>query len=229
MTTVSSASGVLCDCCSTPCCFPFIVSSNPRDCLRVARRSCTVPGAHARQAEMLARAPKNSMRSPAQRRALSWGSGQYYTDSIGQRAQARARSRRHHKTSEPHLYFPRRRRAFQSERMQRACPPIGPLGRTGTMPRMRRGDLDQTGRTYERTRRRTPHVRMQAMPRATSIHRRSREQNDSCDATLAGRSPTPLPSNRLAENPGSLTGRGYLCVRQFAGSRLGACCGKEGG
>jgi hypothetical protein len=78
-----------------------------------------------------------------------------------------------------------RRRAFQRERIQRACPPIGPHGRTGTMPRVRRGDFDQTGRTYGRTRRRTPHVRMQAMPRATSIHRRSREQDYSCDATLA--------------------------------------------
>jgi hypothetical protein len=26
----------VCDCCSTSCCFPFIVSSNPRDCLKVA-------------------------------------------------------------------------------------------------------------------------------------------------------------------------------------------------
>jgi hypothetical protein len=74
---------------------------------------------------------------------LSWGGVQYCTDSIGQQAQAQARSRRHHKTS--------------------------------GAPRMRRGDFDQTDRTYGRTRRRTPHVRMQAMPRATSIHRRSRE------------------------------------------------------
>jgi hypothetical protein len=172
-------------------------------------KTVKVAVAHARQAEVLARTPKIALEARLNGRVLSWGSGQYCTDSIGQRAQAEARSRRRHKTSEPHLYFPRRRRAFQSERIQRACPPIGPHGRTGTMPRMRRGDFDQTDRAYERTRRRTPHVRMQAMPRATGIHRRSRERNYSCDATLAGRSPTPPQSNRLAENPGSLTGRGF--------------------
>jgi hypothetical protein len=122
---------------------------------------------------------------------LSWRSGQYCTDSIGQPTQARARSRRHHKrsrrhhkTSEPHFCRPGRRSALQSERIQRACPPIGPHGRTGIMPCMRRGDFDQADRTYEHTRRRTPHVRMPSMPRATSIHRRSGERNYSCDATL---------------------------------------------
>jgi hypothetical protein len=105
-----------------------------------------------------------------------WRSVPYCTDSIGQCVQAGVRSRRH-KASEPHLYFPRRRRALQSERIQRACPSIGPPGRSGTMPGVRRGDFDQTDPTYERTTRRTPHIRMQAMPRATGIHRRSCERN----------------------------------------------------
>ena len=106
---------------------------------------------------------------------LDWGSGQYCTDSIRRPAQAQ---------SKPHLYFPRRRRGFQRERTQHACPPIGPHGRPRTMPRMRRGDFDQTDRAYGRTRRRTSHVRMQSMPRAASIHRLSRERNYSCDGTL---------------------------------------------
>jgi hypothetical protein len=41
---------------------------------------------------------------------------------------------------------------------------------------------------------------MHAMPRATSIHCRSRGRNHSCGATIAGRPPAPEP---LAENPGS--------------------------
>ena len=135
-------------------------------------------------------------------------------------------SRRHLKTSERHLYFPRRRRAFQSERIQRACPPIGPCGRTGTLPRMRRGDLDQTDRAYERTRHRTPHVRVQAMSRATSVHCRLRERNDSWVATLAGRSPTPPPqSNRSAENPGAYwPGFSLRAARRYLrGAAQGKC------
>ena len=120
---------------------------------------------------------------------FSWGSGQYCTTRLVNGP--RLEHDRDAITRRPsrHLYFPRRRSAFQSERIQRACPPIGPHGRTGTMPHMRRGDFDQTDRTYECSRRRTPHVRMQAMPRATSIYRRSREPNCSCDATLTGWSP----------------------------------------
>jgi hypothetical protein len=131
---------------------------------------------------------------------LDWGSGQYCTDSIRQPAQAQ---------SKPHLYFPRRRRGFQRERTQHACPPIGPHGRPRTMPRMRRGDFDQTDRAYGRTRRRTSHVRMQSMPRAASIHRLSRERNYSCDGTLAGRPPAPRAFELPSGQPWHLTGRGF--------------------
>ena len=165
--------------------------------------------------------PKIAFEARLDGRALSWGSGQYCTDSVGQRAQARARSTCHHKTSEPALVLCKEdAAAFQSERIQRACPPIGPHGRTGTMPHMRRGDFDQTGHTYECFRCRTPHVRMQAMPRATSIHRRSREPNCSGDATLTGWSPQ---SNRSAENPGSYWPGFFVTSRQLAGRGVGAC------
>jgi hypothetical protein len=91
-----------------------------------------------------ARHPTGNRKAPGP--SLKLGSDQYYTDSIGQtRAGLSTIETPPNKTSEPHLYFPRRREAFQSERTQRACPPIGPHGRTGTMPRMRRGDVDQTG------------------------------------------------------------------------------------
>jgi hypothetical protein len=50
------------------------------------------------------------------------------------------------------------------------------------------------------------------MPRATSIHRRSREQDNPCDATLAGRSPDTSECNRTAwRTPRLPTGRGFLC------------------
>jgi hypothetical protein len=153
------------------------------------RRGIRIPVARVQDVRSYEKAQgRAALEAPAQRPGLKVGEVFHIAQTRSVNGpQAAARSRRHHKTSEPHLYFPRRRRALQSERIQRACPQIGPLGRSSTMPRMRRGDFDQTDRTFERTRRRTPHVRMQAMPRATGIHRRSCERNYSCDATLAGR------------------------------------------
>jgi hypothetical protein len=163
----------------------------------------------ARRAVLRKNSGSSGTRSPAQQRP-NLKAGEVFhiaqTRSVSG-PQAPARSRRHHKTSEPHLYFPRRRRALQGERTQRACPSSGPHGRSGTMPRMRRGDFDQTDRTYGRTRHRTPHVRMQAMPRATSVHRRSCERNYSCDATLAGR-PRRAPPIPPGGEPRLSLGRG---------------------
>ena len=51
-----------------------------------------------------------------------------------QRAQARARSRCHHKTSEPHLYFPRRRRAFQAKGYNVHASESAPTGARGLCP-----------------------------------------------------------------------------------------------
>jgi hypothetical protein len=127
--------------------------------------------------------------------------------------------------SEPHLYFPRRRGALQSERTQRACPPIGPHGRPRTMPRMRRGDFDQTDRAYGRTRRRTSHVRMQSMPRAASIHRLSRERNYACDATLAGQSRRSPHSNRPADKPWLPSGLAFYCEPPVCGVAGRTCRG----
>ena len=181
--------------------------------------ACRAPGER-RQLEVIVGAPKNSIRSPTRRPSLSGG-----VVNIAQTRLVNGPRLKHDRdaiTRRPsrHLYFPRRRRAFQSERIQRACPPIGPHRRTGTMPRMRRGDFDQTDCTHERPTRRTPHVRMQSMPRATSIHRRSRERNYSCDATLTGWSPQ---SNRSAENPGSYWPGFFFPSRQLAGRGAGAC------
>jgi hypothetical protein len=116
---------------------------------------------------------------------------------------------RHRLSPSRTLYFPRRRRGFQRERTQHACPPIGPHGRPGTMPRMRRGDFDQTDRAYGRTRPRTPHVRMQRMPRAASIHRLSRKQHYPCDGTLAGQSPARRAFEPPGGRPWHLTRRGF--------------------
>jgi hypothetical protein len=148
------------------------------------------------------------------------------------------RSRRHHKMSRAYLYCPKEMQSVpEREDTQRACSPIGPHGRTGTMPRMRRGDFDPTDRAYERARRRAPHVRVQAMPRATSIHRRSRERNYSCDAPLAGRSPTAPPAiEPLGGEPRLPTGRGSLSEPPVCGGATreiqsrgsqpaGTCCG----
>jgi hypothetical protein len=156
-------------------------------------------------------------------RVLSWGGGQYCTDSIGQRAQAPVDRGAIIRCPEPHLYCPKEMQSVpEREDTQRACSPIGPHGRTGTMPRMRRGDFDPTDRAYERARRRAPHVRVQAMPRATSIHRRSRERNYSCDAPLAGRSPTAPPAiEPLGGEPRLPTGRGSLSEPPVAGARRG--------
>jgi hypothetical protein len=168
------------------------------------RRRIRVPLARVQDVRSYEKTPSEAaLAIPAQWLSLKIGNLFHFAQTrLVKRPQAQTRSRRRHKTSEPHLYFPRRRGALQSERTQRACPPIGAHGRTGTVPRMRRGDVDQTDRTYERTRRRTPHVRMQAMPRATSIHCCSCERNYSCDATLAGRLRRASPSDRPAENPG---------------------------
>jgi hypothetical protein len=66
-------------------------------------------------------------------RAISWGSGQYCTDSTSQRVHARARSRRD-KTSEPHLYFARRCRASEAKGYNVHAPQSVPLGVLGLCP-----------------------------------------------------------------------------------------------
>jgi hypothetical protein len=71
-------------------------------------------------------APKVALEVRLTDRILSWGSGQYYTDSIGQRAQAQARSRRRHKTSEPHLYFPKETQSVPKRKDTTRMPPNRP-------------------------------------------------------------------------------------------------------
>jgi hypothetical protein len=168
--------------------------------------------------------PKVALEVRLTDRILSWGSGQYYeVVNIIQTRLVNGPRLKHDRDAivrrpSRTCTFPRRRRVFQSERIQRACPPIGPNGRTGTMPRMRRGDFDQTDRTYGRTRPRTPHVRMQAMPRATSIHRRSRERSYLYDTTLAGQSPAPPSLNRTAwRRPPALHWSGFRCEPPVCG------------
>jgi hypothetical protein len=136
----------------------------------------------------------SSMRSPAQRRNFKLGKWSllYRLDWSTERGSRYDRDV-HRKTSETHLYFPRRRRAFQSERIQRARLQSTPPGVLGRCPAC-------SGETSIRqSRHQTPHVRMHSMPRATGIHRRSCERNYSGDATLAERAPTPPPQSSPPE------------------------------
>jgi hypothetical protein len=57
---------------------------------------------------------------------FSWGSGQYCTDSVGQRAQARARSRCHHKTSEPALVLSKETQRVPKRKDTTCMPPKRP-------------------------------------------------------------------------------------------------------
>jgi len=67
-----------------------------------------------------------SRRSWLNGRILSWGSGQYWTDSVVRRAQARARSRRHNKTSEPQLILSKETRSVPKRKDTTCMPPDRP-------------------------------------------------------------------------------------------------------
>ena len=91
-------------------------------CPSAARRT---PGER-RQLEVIVGAPKNSIRSPTRRPSLSGGSGQYCTGSIGERAQAQARSRRDHKTSEPALVLSKETQSVPKRKDTTCMPPNRP-------------------------------------------------------------------------------------------------------